>query len=100
MIPISGIYDIIAAGAQGGGNWDNGGYGAEMSGLGYFEAGTDLGIVVGGGGSSGDGAGGGGGSFVFEGTVPEPATWAMLILGVAMIGFATRRRREGVAVAV
>jgi hypothetical protein len=32
--------------------------------------------------------------------VPEPATWAMLILGVAMIGFAARRRRDGVAVAV
>lgn len=29
--------------------------------------------------------------------VPEPATWAMLILGVAMIGFAARRRSEGVA---
>ena len=25
--------------------------------------------------------------------VPEPATWAMLMLGVAMIGFAARRRR-------
>lgn len=32
-------------------------------------------------------------------TVPEPATWAMMILGVAMIGFAARRRREGVALA-
>jgi hypothetical protein len=27
------------------------------------------------------------------GAVPEPATWAMAILGVAMIGFAARRRR-------
>jgi hypothetical protein len=26
--------------------------------------------------------------------VPEPATWAMLILGVAMAGFAARRRGE------
>ena len=32
-------------------------------------------------------------------TVPEPATWAMMILGVGMIGFAARRRRQGVAVA-
>jgi hypothetical protein len=32
--------------------------------------------------------------------VPEPATWAVLVLGVAMIGFAARRRREGAAVAV
>ena len=31
-------------------------------------------------------------------TVPEPTTWAMLILGVAMIGFAVRRR-EGTAAA-
>jgi hypothetical protein len=31
--------------------------------------------------------------------VPEPATWSMLILGVAMIGFAARRRREGIAAA-
>lgn len=30
--------------------------------------------------------------------VPEPATWAMLVLGVAMVGFAARRR-EGLAVA-
>jgi hypothetical protein len=33
------------------------------------------------------------------GGVPEPATWAMLILGVAMIGFAARRRNAGVALA-
>lgn len=26
------------------------------------------------------------------GTVPEPATWAMMILGFGMVGFATRRR--------
>lgn len=33
------------------------------------------------------------------GGVPEPATWAMLILGMAMIGFAVRRRSETGAVA-
>lgn len=27
--------------------------------------------------------------------VPEPSTWAMLVLGVAMIGIAGRRRRQG-----
>jgi hypothetical protein len=37
--------------------------------------------------------------FTFSGGVPEPTTWAMLILGVAMIGFAARRRNAGVAVA-
>jgi hypothetical protein len=31
--------------------------------------------------------------------VPEPATWSMLILGVAMIGFAARRRNQGTALA-
>lgn len=33
------------------------------------------------------------------GGVPEPATWAMLILGVAMVGFAARRRSLGAALA-
>lgn len=32
--------------------------------------------------------------------VPEPTTWAMLILGMAMIGLAARRRTVGVAAAV
>ena len=33
------------------------------------------------------------------GAVPEPATWAMLILGIGMIGFAARRRASGQAAA-
>jgi hypothetical protein len=33
------------------------------------------------------------------GGVPEPSTWAMLIAGVAMIGFAARRRTAGLALA-
>jgi hypothetical protein len=33
------------------------------------------------------------------GGVPEPATWAMLILGVAMIGIAARRRNYAMALA-
>lgn len=33
------------------------------------------------------------------GGVPEPATWAMLIVGVAMVGFAARRRNVGLALA-
>ena len=33
------------------------------------------------------------------GAVPEPSTWAMLILGVALVGAAARRRRRGLAVA-
>jgi hypothetical protein len=31
--------------------------------------------------------------------VPEPATWAMMILGVAMTGFAARRQRKAAAAA-
>ncbi len=30
------------------------------------------------------------------GGVPEPATWAMMILGFGLVGFAARRRRTGV----
>jgi hypothetical protein len=43
------------------------------------------------------------GDFAREGTaeytfaVPEPATWALLITGVAMMGAALRRRRQAVA---
>lgn len=36
---------------------------------------------------------------LYAGGVPEPSVWAMLILGVAMIGFAARRRRQGAALA-
>lgn len=35
----------------------------------------------------------------FAGSVPEPANWAMLIIGFAMIGGAARLRRNGVGVA-
>jgi hypothetical protein len=31
--------------------------------------------------------------------VPEPGTWAMMILGAAMIGFAARRQRKVAAAA-
>jgi hypothetical protein len=36
---------------------------------------------------------------IFGSPTPEPASWAMMLLGVGMIGFAMRRRNEGVAVA-
>ncbi|MCU6454553.1 esterase-like activity of phytase family protein [Sphingomonas sp. A2-49] len=32
------------------------------------------------------------------GSVPEPASWAMTIAGIALVGFAARRRRRGTAV--
>lgn len=41
-----------------------------------------------------------GGSAVFAyGVVPEPTTWAMMIVGFGLVGHAMRRRREPVAVA-
>ncbi|WP_156256245.1 cistern family PEP-CTERM protein [Sandarakinorhabdus oryzae] len=44
--------------------------------------------------TSGIGLGTGGGGFDGEGGgVPEPATWAMLLSGFGMVGFAARRRR-------
>jgi hypothetical protein len=57
-----------------------------------------LDIVVGGagGGSSGIG-GGGGGSFVWEQSIPEPSTWAMMLLGFAGLGFAGYRTSRRVA---
>jgi hypothetical protein len=36
----------------------------------------------------------------FEICVPEPATWAMLVFGVAMVGSALRRRNVGVTISV
>ncbi|MBU3079117.1 PEPxxWA-CTERM sorting domain-containing protein [Sphingomonas sp. XMGL2] len=30
----------------------------------------------------------------FVPTVPEPATWAMMALGIGLVGFATRRHRR------
>ena len=33
-------------------------------------------------------------SFSLTGTVPEPSTWAMMILGFAGVGYMTYRRRK------
>ena len=65
-IPVSGIYDVTVAGAQGGGNpAAPGGLGAIVHGNVFLTGGTLLDIFVGGiAGPSAHGAGGGGGSFV------------------------------------
>jgi hypothetical protein len=64
-VPINGIYQIIAFGAQGGGSV--GGKGAEIGGNFNLTAGKLLRIAVGG---AGTGRGGGGGSFVVGGNAP------------------------------
>lgn len=38
-------------------------------------------------------------AFLFAGGVPEPASWAMMICGLGLVGAALRRRRTAVAVA-
>ena len=67
VVPVTGEYDVVAAGARGGsGMKGSGGLGATVSGDVYLTAGTALAIAVGGQGSAYDGGGGGGGSFVYN----------------------------------
>jgi hypothetical protein len=115
-VPQTGLYFIGAVGAQGGDSpfFDTtGGYGAEIGGVIYLDAGTELDILVGGSGEDYNSSGspgysgdGGGGSFVWDPTaipaqpaIPEPSTWAMLLLGFAGVGWIGRRRarRAGAA---
>ena len=95
---------MAAVGAQGGTAFETGGYGAGVGGSVLLDAGTELDIVVGGAGMFspiGINGGGGGGSFVWDPTaipaqppVPEPSTWAMMLIGFAGLGFAGYRRRR------
>src|SRR5271169_5381300 len=77
-IPVTGIYDITAEGAQGGpGDGGTGGLAALAGGDVSLAAGTQLGIVAGGMGLTGNfdgtwGGGGGGGSFAFVVGAPLP----------------------------
>jgi hypothetical protein len=100
----AGLYDIVAVGAQGGGGGygGSGGYGTSLEATSSFAAGTVLDLVVGGAGISGlyefAAGGGGGGTFVVEedaaaSAVPEPASFALLGMGVA--GVVSMRKRRG-----
>ncbi|MGB7976410.1 MAG: PEPxxWA-CTERM sorting domain-containing protein, partial [Roseiarcus sp.] len=102
-IPTTGFYEVAAIGAQGGPEFGPGGYGAGVGGAVFLDAGTELDIVVGGAGGAGlevFGSGGGGGSFVWDPTaipvqpVPEPSTWAMMLIGFAGLGYAGYSRRQ------
>jgi hypothetical protein len=92
LVPTTGFYTILAAGAQGGSGFvgalgtGNGGYGALVGGQIFLTAGTDLEIVVGQAGLTGafgqQWGGGGGGSFIWEVTAPGP------VPGVGLAGMA------------
>jgi hypothetical protein len=102
IVPLSGLYDILAVGAQGGGSvGDSGGFGASIEAIGFLTAGTDLKLAIGGSGHNGDfdglwGGGGGGGTFVYTqgSAAPEPSSWAMMLGGFALIGGCLRSRRK------
>lgn len=71
IVPTSGRYSLMVAGAQGGSDmfasYNNGGYGARVSGEFRLQGGTTLFLVVGGKGGDGNRAGGGGGgTFIFQ----------------------------------
>lgn len=130
--PVTGVYDILAFGAQGGAgrdgrDFESGGLGAEVGGDFNLTAGEVLSVVIGGmgGGGAGLSAGGGGGSLntafanmigqdgvqsgdgeldislVSAGSaVPEPSTWAMLLVGFGALCLAAfRRAKKRMAVA-
>jgi fibronectin-binding autotransporter adhesin len=106
-IPTTGFYYVAAVGAQGGPGFGGGGYGAGVGGSVLLDAGTDLDIVVGGAGMNNFlnlfNGGGGGGSFIWDPTavppqpVPEPSTWAMMLIGFGGLGYAGFRRRVALA---
>ena len=92
IVPATGLYNIVAFGAEGGVSYSPPGLGAEVGGYVTLDKGTVLAIVVGGAGGplgvpNGAGGGGGGGSFVWEAgaVVPEPSTWALTLLGFAVL---------------
>jgi PEP-CTERM motif len=105
-IPTTGFYYVAAVGAQGGSAFGGGGYGAGVGGTVFLDMGTELDIVAGGAGMMnfiGLPNGGGGGSFVWDPTavppqpVPEPSTWAMMLIGFAGLGYAGYSGRQGFA---
>jgi hypothetical protein len=118
IAPQDDVYEFTVVGAQGGdyiydGNAYPGGNPAGIDVIMALPAGAELTILVGGAGHNGtdgdrvsafhdtstfSGGGGGGGTFIFLGaSVPEPASWAMILIGVGGLGANLRRRRAAVA---
>ena len=73
--------NIMGGGSSGGGSSGGGSSGGGSSGGGSS-----------GGGSSGGGSSGG------VGAVPEPSTWALLVIGMGLVGSAMRRRRASLRI--
>jgi hypothetical protein len=103
IVPQAGEYDFTVIGASGGydGGVPGGGPAAVIVEF-ALPAGAEFTFLVGGVGHNGtlggtstySAGGGGGGTFVFLGSgVPEPAGWAMMLLGVGVLGANLRRRR-------
>jgi len=106
IVPQTGSYFVGAVGAAGGLSKANSSdlsiaTGAGVGGTVFLTAGTELNILVGGEGASGGlSGGGGGGSFVWEDSasvgshapIPEPSTWAMMLLGFVGLGYAGYRQ--------
>ncbi len=107
MVPTTGFYYVAAVGAQGGSIVVTAATEPASGAAVFLDMGTELDIVVGGAGMFNfaglpDG-GGGGGSFVWDPTaipaqpVPEPSTWAMMLIGFGGLGYAGYNRRKAFA---
>ena len=81
-VPVSGLYDITAYGAQGGPAVSFGGSGAEAGGDIFLSAGTTLTVVAGGGGSSRPGTAAAGAAAASFSRAP-PCSWRPAAAGAA-----------------
>ena len=103
IVPATGLYNIVAFGAEGGVSYSPPGLGAEVGGYVTLDKGTVLAIVVGGAGRPlgvPNGAGGRGRRrklCLGDRRCPEPSTWAMMLLGFAGLGFVSGARGESVS---
>jgi hypothetical protein len=84
---LNGVYTQLTTNGFPFGSTQSGGFSISL------DAGDEFGFYV----SSTDGDLGPGVLSFGAGVIPEPATWAMLITGFGLVGFAARRRRAALA---